>query len=42
MFRLKPAEVFFKKAKEKNVGIIVRVLLASGLLTGKMTRDTKF
>lgn len=42
MFRFKPAEVFFKKAKENNVGIIVRVPLASGLLTGKMKKDTTF
>ncbi len=42
MFRLKPAEEFFKKAKEKNVGIIVRVPLASGLLTGKFTKSTSF
>jgi aryl-alcohol dehydrogenase-like predicted oxidoreductase len=42
MFRLKPAEEFFKKAKENNIGIIVRVPLASGLLTGKMTKNTKF
>lgn len=42
MFRHKPAEVFFKKAQEKNVGIIARVPLASGLFTGKMTKNTKF
>ncbi|MDQ2086474.1 aldo/keto reductase [Herbivorax sp. ANBcel31] len=42
MFRFKPSEVFFKKAKENNVGIIVRVPLASGLLTGKMKKDTTF
>ena len=42
MFRLKPLEELFPKAKEKNVGIIVRVPLASGLLTGKYTKDTKF
>ncbi|GAA4435990.1 aldo/keto reductase [Pontibacter saemangeumensis] len=42
MFRLKPSEVFFSKAKENNVGIIVRVPLASGLLTGKMSRATTF
>lgn len=42
MFRFKPAEVFFKKAQENNVGIIVRVPLASGLLTGKMKKDTTF
>ena len=42
MFRLRPAELFFKLAKEHNVGILARVPLASGLLTGKMTADTKF
>ena len=42
MFRMKPSEEFFIKAKEKNVGIIVRVPLASGLLTGKMNADTQF
>ncbi|MGL4849103.1 MAG: aldo/keto reductase [Clostridium sp.] len=42
MFRLKPSEEFFKKAKEKNVGIIVRVPLASGLLTGKYDEKTVF
>jgi aryl-alcohol dehydrogenase-like predicted oxidoreductase len=42
MFRQKPAEVFFKEAKKKDIGIIVRVPLASGLLTGKMSRETVF
>lgn len=42
MFRLKPSEAFFAKAKENNCGIIVRVPLASGLLTGKMTAQTSF
>ncbi|GER88213.1 aldo/keto reductase [Dictyobacter vulcani] len=42
MFRLKPAEEFFAAARERNVGIIVRVPLASGLLTGKFKADTKF
>ncbi len=42
MFRLKPTEEFFALAKEKNVGIIVRVPLASGLLTGKFTENSKF
>ena len=42
MFRLKPAEAFFSKASEKDVGIIVRVPLASGLLTGKFTSDSQF
>ncbi|RME77119.1 MAG: aldo/keto reductase [Chloroflexi bacterium] len=42
MFRQRPAERFFDIAKEKQVGILARVPLASGLLTGKMTRDTTF
>lgn len=42
MFRLKPAEAFFQQAAEKDVGIIVRVPLASGLLTGKFSRDSQF
>ncbi len=42
MFRHKPAEAFFAAAKKRNVGIIVRVPLASGLLSGKFTRATSF
>jgi aryl-alcohol dehydrogenase-like predicted oxidoreductase len=42
MFRQRPHELLFPKAKEKNVGIIVRVPLASGLLTGKFSKDTTF
>ncbi len=42
MFRHKPAEKFFDQAKIKNVGIIARVPLASGMLTGKFDRDTVF
>lgn len=42
MFRLKPAEEFFARAVEQNVGIIVRVPLASGLLTGKFDKNTSF
>ena len=42
MFRLKPAEQFFAAARERKVGIIVRVPLASGLLTGKLRRDSQF
>jgi aryl-alcohol dehydrogenase-like predicted oxidoreductase len=42
MFRHRPSELFFSLAKEKNVGIIVRVPLASGLLSGKITRETTF
>lgn len=42
MFRHRPAELFFPEAKRRGVGIIARVPLASGLLTGKMTRETTF
>ncbi len=42
MFRMKPEEELFPKAVEKNVGIIARVPLASGLLTGRFTKDTVF
>lgn len=42
MFRYKPAEEFFSQAKDKNVGIIARVPLASGMLTGKFKKDTVF
>jgi len=42
MFRLKPTEDFFPKAKKQRVGILARVPLASGLLTGKMTSSTTF
>lgn len=42
MFRQRPSELFFREAARKNVGIIVRVPLASGLLTGKFSKDTTF
>jgi len=42
MFRQRPAELFFREAKARKIGVIVRVPLASGLLTGKRTRDTSF
>jgi len=42
MFRQRPAELFFPQAEKKNVGIIVRVPLASGLLSGKFKKDTRF
>jgi aryl-alcohol dehydrogenase-like predicted oxidoreductase len=42
MFRHRPAELFFPEAKRRQVGILARVPLASGLLTGKMTRQTTF
>jgi aryl-alcohol dehydrogenase-like predicted oxidoreductase len=42
IFRQRPAELFFEQARRRDVGIIVRVPLASGLLTGKFSRDTSF
>jgi len=42
IFRQRPADLFFKEAKRKNVAVIVRVPLASGLLSGKISRDTAF
>lgn len=42
MLRQRPAEHFFAEAAGKNVGIIVRVPLASGLLSGKFTETTTF
>src|SRR5918996_6131644 len=42
MFRLKPAESFFAEAKARGVGILARVPLASGLLTGKLRPDSPF
>ncbi|HEX4424879.1 MAG TPA: aldo/keto reductase [Terriglobales bacterium] len=41
-FRQRPADTFFAKAKQKQVGILARVPLASGLLTGKFGKDSKF
>ena len=42
MFRHRPAELFFAEAKRRRVGILARVPLASGLLTGKLSRESKF
>ena len=42
IFRQRPQELFFREAKAKQVAVIVRVPLASGLLTGKMSKDTAF
>ena len=42
MFRLKPAEELFPVAREKRIGILARVPLASGLLSGKLRRDSTF
>ena len=42
MFRQRPEELFFPRAHAKGVAVIARVPLASGLLTGKMSRDSTF
>jgi len=42
MFRLRPAKLFFELAKQQQVGILARVPLASGLLSGKYTAHTTF
>jgi aryl-alcohol dehydrogenase-like predicted oxidoreductase len=42
IFRQRPADLFFEQAVRHDVGVIVRVPLASGLLAGKFTRDTTF
>src|SRR5690606_5583819 len=41
-FRLKPLDEVLPAAREAGVGIIARVPLASGLLSGRYTRDTVF
>ena len=42
IFRQRPADRFLSAARESNVGVIARVPLASGLLSGKFNRDTQF
>ncbi len=42
IFRQRPAEQFFDMAKRRDVAIIVRVPLASGMLSGKFKRDSQF
>jgi aryl-alcohol dehydrogenase-like predicted oxidoreductase len=42
IFRQRPASLFFAEAKKRQVGVIARVPLASGLLTGKMNAATAF
>ncbi|WP_373990538.1 aldo/keto reductase [Duganella sp. BuS-21] len=42
IFRQRPARLFFAEAKKRQVGVIARVPLASGLLTGKMNAATAF
>ncbi len=42
MMRLRPSELFFGEAKRRKVGILARVPLASGMLTGKMSKQSQF
>jgi aryl-alcohol dehydrogenase-like predicted oxidoreductase len=42
IFRQRPAELLFEQAHVHDVGLIIRVPLASGLLTGKFAKDTSF
>ncbi|MEM9931040.1 MAG: aldo/keto reductase, partial [Bacteroidota bacterium] len=42
VFRQRPSELFFAEARARNVGVIVRVPLASGLLTGKFSASSTF
>ncbi|HYD52947.1 MAG TPA: aldo/keto reductase [Gemmatimonadaceae bacterium] len=42
MFRHKPADALFARVRERRVGVLARVPLASGLLSGRYTRDTTF
>ncbi|MFC5283007.1 aldo/keto reductase [Pedobacter alpinus] len=41
-FRQRPNELLFEQAKKNNIGIIARVPLASGLLTGKFSSSSSF
>jgi aryl-alcohol dehydrogenase-like predicted oxidoreductase len=42
IFRQRPAELFFQEAIRRKVGILARVPLASGLLSGRMSKSTSF
>jgi aryl-alcohol dehydrogenase-like predicted oxidoreductase len=42
MFRHRPADLFFQQAQKRKVGILARVPLASGMLTGKFKPDSSF
>lgn len=42
LFRQRPAELFFRQAQQRGVAVIVRVPLASGLLSGKFDAGTQF
>jgi aryl-alcohol dehydrogenase-like predicted oxidoreductase len=42
IFRQRPAELFFEQAQRRQVGILARLPLSSGMLAGKMTRASSF
>ena len=42
IFRQRPLDLFFGEAQRRKIGILARVPLSSGMLTGKMTRETTF
>jgi aryl-alcohol dehydrogenase-like predicted oxidoreductase len=42
IFRQRPAELFFAEAKRRQVGILARLPLSSGMLAGKMTAQSAF
>jgi aryl-alcohol dehydrogenase-like predicted oxidoreductase len=42
IFRQRPADLFFREAARRRVGILARLPLSSGMLTGRITRDTRF
>jgi len=42
IFRQRPSELFFKEAQHRNVGILARVPLSSGMLTGKFSKQSTF
>jgi aryl-alcohol dehydrogenase-like predicted oxidoreductase len=41
-FRHRPAELFFEQAKKRKLGILARVPVASGMLSGRLARDSQF
>lgn len=42
MFRQRPSELFFREAERRRVGILARLPLSSGMLSGKLTSDSRF
>jgi len=41
-FRQRPADLFFAEAAKRRVGVLARVPLSSGMLSGKLTRESQF